>query len=61
MKMDVRPDVLAAEALTVQVGRRDVVRGLEVRVAPGDTLVILGRNGAGKTTLLHTQIGRAHV
>ncbi|HMV17714.1 MAG TPA: ABC transporter ATP-binding protein [Zoogloea sp.] len=57
MKMDVRPDVLAAEALAVQVGRRDVVRGLEVRVAPGDTLVILGRNGAGKTTLLHTLAG----
>lgn len=57
MKMDVRPPVLAAEQLTVHVGRRDVLRDLNITVQPGETLVILGRNGAGKTTLLHTLAG----
>lgn len=57
MKMDVRPPVLATDHLTVQVGRRDVVRALNFTLQPGDTLVILGRNGAGKTTLLHTLAG----
>jgi iron complex transport system ATP-binding protein len=57
MKMDARPPVLAADRLTVEVGRRDVCRELDFSVQPGDTLVILGRNGAGKTTLLHTLAG----
>ncbi|MBS0347442.1 MAG: ABC transporter ATP-binding protein [Proteobacteria bacterium] len=57
MKMDVRPAVLATDHLTVQVGRRDVVRELDFTLQAGDTLVILGRNGAGKTTLLHTLAG----
>ncbi|MDD3352457.1 ABC transporter ATP-binding protein [Zoogloea sp.] len=57
MKTDARPPVLAADRLSVQVGRRNVVHDLDFTLQPGDTLVILGRNGAGKTTLLHTLAG----
>jgi iron complex transport system ATP-binding protein len=34
-----------------------LVEGLELDVAPGEILVILGRNGTGKTLLLHTLAG----
>lgn len=57
MKHDASPALLAAERLTVRVGRRDVCRALDFTVQAGDTVVILGRNGAGKTTLLHTLAG----
>lgn len=33
-------------------GRKRVLRGIDLVVAPGSTLVLVGANGAGKTTLL---------
>jgi iron complex transport system ATP-binding protein len=36
---------------------RDLVHGLDMDLAPGGILAILGRNGSGKTTLLHTLAG----
>ena len=50
-------NVLAAHGITVAVGARVLVEQLELRIAPGDLLVILGRNGSGKTLLLHTLAG----
>ena len=41
MKMDARPPVLAAERLTVQVGRRDVCHELDFTLQAGDTLVVV--------------------
>ena len=57
MKMDVRPPILGADRLSVEIGRHSVCRELDFTLQPGDTLVILGRNGAGKSTLLHTLAG----
>jgi iron complex transport system ATP-binding protein len=49
--------LLSAEGLEVRIGGRLVCRDLNLRLFPGDTLVILGRNGAGKSTLLATLAG----
>ncbi len=49
--------LLSAHGLEVAMGDRTLVRGLELSLARGETLAILGRNGTGKTTLLHTLAG----
>ena len=48
---------LAARQLVVEVGGRRVIDGLDLNVAAGECLGILGRNGAGKSTLLTTLAG----
>lgn len=49
--------MLAARALSVSIGLHRVCRGLDLDLAPGSRLAILGRNGAGKSTLLATLAG----
>ncbi len=48
---------LAARALSVHAGARELVRGLSVEFARGEVVAILGRNGSGKTLTLHTLAG----
>jgi iron complex transport system ATP-binding protein len=50
-------DLLTAHDLTVSIGGKAVVTGLNLALQPGERLVLLGRNGVGKTTLLHTLAG----
>jgi iron complex transport system ATP-binding protein len=49
--------LLACRALEVRIGGIEVCRGLDIELAPGDVLGVLGANGTGKTTLLHTMAG----
>ncbi len=48
---------LRARDLDISAGERRLVTGLNVSVAPGEFLAILGRNGCGKSLTLHTLAG----
>ncbi|MFY9371256.1 MAG: ABC transporter ATP-binding protein [bacterium] len=49
--------VLAAEALTIMLGRKAILQGVSLTLHRGRFYAILGPNGAGKTTLLRALLG----
>ena len=48
---------LTLSDVAVELGERDVVRGVSAEVGQGELVVIVGPNGAGKTTLLRAVAG----
>ena len=46
-----RPD-LTATGLSKTYGKRQVVRGVDFRVSPGEIVALFGPNGAGKSNLM---------
>ena len=49
--------LLETRGLTVSIAGKLVCRGLDLGVAGGDCIGLLGANGVGKTTLLHSLAG----
>lgn len=49
--------LLSVEELDAHHGLLQAVRGVSLKIAPGETLALVGANGAGKTTLLRTIAG----
>ncbi len=50
-------DLLRVRGLTSGYGEAVVVQGVDLALAEGQSLALLGRNGTGKTTLINTLVG----
>jgi phospholipid/cholesterol/gamma-HCH transport system ATP-binding protein len=49
--------MIAVRGLKKKIGAQEILRGVDMSVAAGETLVIIGRSGGGKSVLLKTLIG----
>jgi urea transport system ATP-binding protein len=49
--------VLAIRDLHAAYGQSEVLHGLDIAVAPGEIVAVMGRNGMGKSTLMKTLMG----
>jgi phospholipid/cholesterol/gamma-HCH transport system ATP-binding protein len=49
--------MLAVRGLRKTIGRQEILRGIDLTVLTGETLVIIGRSGGGKSVLLKHLIG----
>ncbi len=49
--------LLAAAGIVAGYGKKEIVRGVDLAVAEGEVLLLLGHNGAGKTTLMRALFG----
>jgi phospholipid/cholesterol/gamma-HCH transport system ATP-binding protein len=49
--------MIAVRGLQKRIGPQEILRGVDLSVAAGETLVIIGRSGGGKSVLLKNLIG----
>ena len=52
--------MLQFEAISIQLGTRSVLDGVDLRISDRDRVAIVGRNGAGKSTLMKIAAGLLH-
>lgn len=50
-------DLISYRGITKTFGKKEVLKGIDLTVAEGETLVILGGSGSGKSVLLKITIG----
>src|SRR5258708_7005696 len=51
------PPLLALAGIRYSLGDQTILDGVELSIAPGERLSLVGRNGAGKSTLLRVLAG----
>jgi phospholipid/cholesterol/gamma-HCH transport system ATP-binding protein len=49
--------MIEAREVTKSFGRQEVLRGVNLRIAEGESVVIIGRSGGGKSILLKHLVG----
>lgn len=49
--------LLALRAVRASYGQKEILRGIDFAIAPGETVTLLGANGSGKSTCLNTISG----
>jgi len=49
--------MIAVRELKKRIGTQEILRGVDIDVASGETLVIIGRSGGGKSVLLKNLVG----
>jgi phospholipid/cholesterol/gamma-HCH transport system ATP-binding protein len=52
--------MIAVRSLVKSIGPQEILRGVDLDVAKGETLVVIGRSGGGKSVLLKHLIGLMH-
>lgn len=57
MTAAIAPSLLEVEQVHAHYGKSHVLQGINLRIADGELVTLLGRNGAGKTTTLKTVAG----
>ncbi len=56
---DAQPPSIEVQDLVTRYGKREILHGVSLRVAPGEIRVIMGGSGSGKSTLLRYLLGLA--
>jgi phospholipid/cholesterol/gamma-HCH transport system ATP-binding protein len=55
--LDPHKPVIELVDVSVAFGDKQVLRGLNLKITPGETTVVIGRSGSGKTVLLRLMMG----
>ena len=50
--------LLAIRGLRASYGRIEALKGVDIEIAPGEIVALIGANGAGKSTLMMSVFGR---